>query len=191
METDDSRERHEALETPVRIFAVCVLSWALPTASMRRSRLSRSGWRCRGHMVDQRGEPIFVNGEAAWSITHNLTYDEAVRYLEDRKARGIDALMVSVPDAFAPDGRASYPPDRQRNHPFVENDVSRPNEAYWQHVDRVIGKTEEMGFPVFFWPFYLGCCDDGYMRLFLEDGPAKALANGRYVGRRYGSREEP
>src|SRR5512143_978523 len=56
------------------------------------------------HLQDRQGEPFFVNGEAAWSLAHNLTFEEAARYLEDRKARGINAVLVSVPDAFAPDG---------------------------------------------------------------------------------------
>ena len=141
------------------------------------------------HLVDQRGEPFFVNGDAAWSLTHNLTYDEAVRYMEDRKAKGINALILSVPDAFAPDGGASYPPDRQGNQPFVGGDISAPNEAYWRHVDRVLATSEERGFLVLLWPFYLGCCNDGYMGLFLQNGPEKARAYGHFVGQRYGGRK--
>jgi hypothetical protein len=147
-------------------------------------RLAESG----RHLEDRQGRAFFVNGEAAWSLTHNLTYEQAVRYLEDRRARGINALMVSVPDAYAPDGLPSFPPDRQGHHPFLDDDVTRPNEAYWRHVDRVLARTEEMGFLVLLWPYYLGCCDDGYMRLFLQNGPTRARAYGRTVGRRYSSR---
>jgi hypothetical protein len=141
------------------------------------------------YLVDQTGAPFFVNGDTPWSITHNLTYAEAVQYMENRRAKGINALIVSVPDAFAPDGGASYPPDRQGQQPFVGGDITQPNEAYWQNVDNVMSKAEEMGFLVLYWPFYLGCCNDGYLALFQQNGVTKAREYGRFVGRRYGGRK--
>jgi hypothetical protein len=89
------------------------------------------------YLADQTGTPFFVNGATPWSLTRNLTYDEAVRYMENRQQKGINALIISVPDAYAPDGSYSFPPDQQGQHPFVGDDITRPNEAYWQHVDRV------------------------------------------------------
>jgi hypothetical protein len=138
------------------------------------------------HLVDQADKPFYVNGEAAWSITHNYTYAEAVTYLQNRRDKGFNALMISVPDAYARDGGASYPPDRQGQQPFVSNDITRPNEAYWQNVDNVLAKAEEMGFLVLYWPYYLGCCNDGYAALFRQNGVDKAREYGRFVGRRYG-----
>jgi Protein of unknown function (DUF4038)/Putative collagen-binding domain of a collagenase len=139
-------------------------------------------------LEDAQGTPFLVHGEAVWSLTHNLTYDEALRYLEDRRARGVNTLVVSVPDAYGQDKVANMPPDRQGNQPFQGNDLARPNEAYWGHVDRVLATTEEMGFLVLFFPAYLGCCDDGYVDLLLANGVSKAQAYGRFVGERYGSR---
>jgi hypothetical protein len=178
------------LKTPSLSVATFGLPWALgallnaaePAFPLRVSASRR-------HLEDQRGLAFFVNGDAAWSLTHNLTYEEAVRYMQNRRAKGINALIVSVPDAYAPDGGASSPPDRQGNQPFVGSDLSLPNEAYWQHVDRVLGKSEEMGFLVLLWPFYLGCCSDGYMDFFLENGAAKTRAYGRFVGQRYAGRK--
>jgi hypothetical protein len=141
------------------------------------------------HLVDQRGAPFLVNGDTPWSLTHNLTYDEAVRYMENRKAKGINALIVSAPDAYGPDGKATDPPDRSGNRPFVDNEISRPNEPYWQNVDKVLAKSEEMGFLVLFFPGYLGCCNDGYLALLQTGGPAKARTYGRFVGQRYAGRK--
>jgi hypothetical protein len=95
------------------------------------------------YFVDQRGTPFLVNGDTPWSLTHNLSYDEAVRYLENRRAKGINALIVSVPDAYGRNGSAGDPPDRQGHRPFLGNDVTQANEPYWQHVDRVLAKTEQ------------------------------------------------
>ena len=139
-------------------------------------------------LVDQRGAPFFVNGDTPWSLTHNLTYDEAVRYMENRRAKGINALIVSIPDAYGPDGSASDPPDRQGNRPFQGNDITLPSEPYWQHVDRVLAKSEELGFLVLFFPAYLGCCNDGYVALFQTNGEGRARTYGRFVGQRYAAR---
>jgi len=136
-------------------------------------------------LVDQQGAPFLVHGDTPWSLTHNLTFEEAVRYLEDRRARGFNTLLVSAPDAYDPDGKASYPPDRYGHQAFADGDWTRPVEAYWAHVDRVLRKTADMGFLVLFSPAYLGCCDDGYEAEIVRNGEAKALAYGRWIGGRY------
>ncbi len=139
-------------------------------------------------LVDGNGVPFLIHGDTPWSLTHNLVFEEAVRYLEDRQARGFNALMVSVPDAYDPDGKASYPPDRYGHLPFeAEDDWTRPVEAYWSHVDRVLRRTEEMGFLLLLAPAYLGCCNDGYYDQMKRNGPGKMRAYGRWLGRRYAS----
>jgi len=146
-------------------------------------KVDRSG----RYLADARGRPFLVHGDTPWSLTHNLTFEEAMRYLEDRRARGFNTLLVSVPDAYDPDGQATFPPDRYGNHPFDADDWTRPVEAYWAHVDRVLRRTEEMGFLLLFAPAYLGCCSDGYEAQLARNGEAKALAYGRWIGRRYAS----
>jgi hypothetical protein len=141
------------------------------------------------YLVDRRGAPFFVHGDSPWSLTHNWTYEQADRYLLDRKARGFNALIVSVPDAYGPDGKATDPPDAQGHRPFVDDDITRLNEPYWAHVDRVLARTEALGFAVFLFPAYLGYKDDGYMALFLKNGPDKARQYGRLVGRRFKARK--
>ena len=94
-------------------------------------------------LADQRGTPFLVHGDTPWSLTHNLTLEEAVRYLDDRRARGFNSLLVSAPDAYDPEGKATYPPDRYGNQPFESGDWTRPVEAYWAHVDRVLKKAAE------------------------------------------------
>jgi hypothetical protein len=140
------------------------------------------------HLVDQRGMPFLVNGDASWSLTHNLTYEEAVRYMDDRRRKGFNTLFLSVPDAYGPDGSATYPPDRQGNQPFLGDDIIRPNEPYWRHVDRVLARSEELGFLVFLYPAYLGCCNDGFVGLLKANGADRARSYGRFVGQRYASR---
>src|SRR5512137_128965 len=83
------------------------------------------------YLADQRRVPFLIHGDSPWSLTHNLTFEEAVRYMTARKAQGFNTLLVSVPDAYDADGGKTYSPDRQGQQPFVESDLTRPNEAYW------------------------------------------------------------
>jgi len=139
-------------------------------------------------LVDRNQRPFFIHGDTPWSLTHNLTYEEACRYMEDRHARGFNALLVSTPDAYDPDGKASYPPDRYGHQPFRNDDLTQPDEPYWAHVDRVFKKAEELGFLLLVTPAYLGCCTDGYVDLLRKNGPAKCLIYGRWIGKRYAGR---
>ncbi len=106
--------------------------------------------------------PFFIHGDTPWSLTHNLLFEESGRYMKDRRARGFNTLLVSVPDAYDPEGKASYLPDRYGRQPFErDDDWTRPVEAYWSNVDCVFRRAEELGFLLLVAPAYLGCCQDG------------------------------
>lgn len=51
------------------------------------------------HFIDQKHVPFYVHGDTPWSLTHNLTFEEAARYMQTRKAQGFNTLLVSAPDA--------------------------------------------------------------------------------------------
>jgi len=140
------------------------------------------------HLVDREGVPFLIHGDTPWSLTHNLTFEEAVSYMETRRTQGFNTLMVSVPDAYDPDGNKSYSPDRYGQQPFEDDDLTRPHEAYWAHVDRVFAKAEEMGFLLLVAPAYLGADRDGYVDLLKEAGVARCRQYGLWVGRRYAAR---
>ena len=48
------------------------------------------------HFVDQHGDPILVRGDSPWSLTTDLTAEEAETYLADRGARDVNAVIVSL-----------------------------------------------------------------------------------------------
>ena len=139
------------------------------------------------HLVDQRGVPFLIHGDTPWSLTHNLTFEDAVRYMTVRKGQGFNTLLVSVPDAYDPDGGKTYSPDRYGQQPFVGDDISQPNEAYWAHVDRVFREAEKRGFLLLVTPAYLGADRDGYVGLLEKAGPPRCREYGLWIGRRYRS----
>jgi len=137
------------------------------------------------YLADQRRVPFLIHGDSPWSLTHNLTFEEAVRYMTARRAQGFNTLLVSVPDAYDADGGKTYSPDRYGQQPFVENDLTRPNEAYWAHVDRVFREAEKMGFLLLVAPAYLGADQDGYVDLLKKAGPPRCREYGLWLGKRY------
>jgi len=167
--------------TATAIAGLCLIEAAFGGSTAFPLRVSSDG----RFLLDRNGIPFFINGDTPWSLTHNLTYEEAVRYIEDRERKGINALILSIPDAYGPDGTHLDPPDRYGNYPFLDRDLTRPVEAYWLHVDRVLDKCRDAGMLVLFFPAYLGCCEDGYLKLLQDNGAEKALAYGRWIGTRY------
>jgi len=150
------------------------------------------------YLVDQGGQPVLIQGDAAWSILAATTREGAERYLDDVVAKGFNAIIVSLLEAY-------FAPDPPRNvygdEPFVSpGDFATPNEAYMSHADWVIGQAERRGLLVFFVPTYLGHPNPGtYARQYgyqygrtegwfadvLANGVEKCRDFGRYLGRRY------
>jgi hypothetical protein len=137
------------------------------------------------YLVDQEARPFLIHGDSPWSLTHNLTLEEAVRYMETRHAQGFNTLRISVLDAYDQDAEKTYSPDRYGQRPFRNDDLTQPNEAYWAHVDRVFTQAEKLGFLLLVTPAYLGADEDGYVDLLKTNGPAKCRAFGLWIGRRY------
>ncbi len=137
------------------------------------------------YLADQRGVPFLIHGDTPWSLTHNLTFEEAVRYMTVRKAQGFNTFLVSVPDAYDADGNKTYAPDRYGQQAFVGDDLTQPNEPYWAHVDRVFREAEKLGLLLLVTPAYLGADKDGYVDLLRKAGPPRCRQYGLWIGKRY------
>lgn len=135
------------------------------------------------HLVDQSGAPFLVQGDAPWSIISGLTKEEEEQYLEDRRRKGFNTIIINLIEH-----KFHGPVDRYGEGPFsVPGDFSTPNEKYFAHADWVIRKAAEKGIQVFLAPIYLGYIgtDEGWVEEALANGPEKCLAWGRYLGKRY------
>jgi hypothetical protein len=137
------------------------------------------------HLVDQTGAPFLAQGDAAWSLISGLTSEEAEKYLEDRRSKGFNSVIVNLIEH-----QFRGPVDRYGQNPFtVPGDFSTPNEKYFAHADWVIRKAAEKGIQVFLAPVYLGYIgtNEGWVKEVLANGPEKSRDWGRYVGKRYAS----
>jgi hypothetical protein len=85
-------------------------------------------------LIDGRGEPFLLVADTAWSLLTALPADQATRYLNARKAQGFNTILTVL--VFPSRGRGMTGVDSVfRAQPFINNDITRPNEAYFEVVD--------------------------------------------------------
>jgi hypothetical protein len=140
----------------------------------------------RRHLEDRNGRPFLLHGDTAWSLIAQLRLEEAEAYLQDRRARGFNAILVNLIERkFADRAPANVYGDR----PFRGgDDFATPNEAYFAHADRVLRRAAELGFLTLLTPAYLGYGgnDEGWYQAMLAAGDARLRGYAEFVGRRYG-----
>lgn len=87
------------------------------------------------------GTPFFYLGDTAWELFHRLTLAEADRYLTNRAAKGftvIQAVALAELDGL-------NTPNANDDRPLHDLDPTRPNEAYFRHVDAIVARANELG----------------------------------------------
>jgi Protein of unknown function (DUF4038)/Bacterial Ig-like domain len=135
------------------------------------------------HLVDAAGDPLFIVGDAAWSLMTGLNKSDALAYLDDRAARGFNLIMVNLVEAAF-----NGPVNQEGQSPFLSpGDFSAPNEAYFQHADWVIKRAAERGMYVLLCPSYLGFYGtaEGWFDEINAAGAATMFNYGQFVGNRY------
>ena len=146
------------------------------------------------YLEDANGRPFLIQGDTAWSLIGQLTREDAVRYLDDRRERGFNTILVSLleneyssnPPANAYGERPFHDQRLVSLLPFLTfADYSKPNEAYFAHADWVLRQAAERGFLVLLAPSYVGCCSDGWYDEMVTNGPYRLRQYGEYLGRRY------
>ncbi len=127
------------------------------------------------------GRPFFYLGDTAWELLHRCSLAEAERYLRDRAAKGFTVIQTVV--LAECDG--IHGPNACGDVPLHEGDPTRPNEAYFAHVDAVLAAAAALGLYVGLLPTW----GDKWNRkrgagpeLFT---PENAHSYGRFLGARY------
>ncbi len=132
-------------------------------------------------LVKADGSPFFYLGDTAWELFHRLNREDAARYLENRARKGFTVIQAVVLAEL--DGLNDPNPYGQR--PLLGNDPTRPNEAYFQHVDWIVAKANALG-------LYLGMLPTWGDKWNKKWGvgpeiftPQNAAVYGAWLGRRY------
>lgn len=126
-----------------------------------------------------------IHGDSAWSLMVQLTTEDADEYLENRRQKGFNAVLVNLIEHHF----ADEPPSNVYGDPpfLTPGDFSTPNERYFAHAACVISMAAERGMLVMLAPSYLGHAggDQGWYAEMKATGPAGLRSYGRYVANRF------
>jgi hypothetical protein len=139
-------------------------------------------------LLDQNDRAFLVVGDTPWSLMTALTKAEAESYLEDRRQRGFNAIIVNIIEHFF-----NGPVNKEGNAPFGKSgtiyNFAQPNEAYFAHVDYVLNLARSKGLLVLMTPAYLGSQggQEGWWPEINTAVNTEAVMEGygRYLGNRY------
>jgi hypothetical protein len=141
-------------------------------------------------LVDQAGRPFLYHADTAWMLFLKLSETEAAEYMAVRKAQGFNTIQVQLSGFLGTTNCAGQ-------LPFAgvppEQDLIRPNEAFFAHVDRVVTRAMELNLLLALAPAWSGCCGEGWagrgkdgaLKPLNQNGPAKCHELGRWLGQRY------
>lgn len=92
-----------------------------------------------GHYLTREdGQPFFWLGDTAWMLAARTTREEALRYLDDRKSKQFNVIQLVAFNMLGIDVPNAY-----GEIPFIDNDISQPNDRYFEHLDFVVDAAKE------------------------------------------------
>lgn len=132
-------------------------------------------------LTDSDGAPFFYLGDTAWQL-FTLGREDADRYLRTRSEQKFNVIQAVIVSEFG----GLQAQNAQGEIPFLDEDTSKPNEAFFSHVDWMVERAGELG-------LYLGLlpCWGKYVNNQPTKAPTRvfssesAQAYGEFLGRRY------
>ena len=124
----------------MRYSSLLILFLVISTVATAQLRVSQN----QRFLETADGKPFFWLGDTAWELFHRLTREEAALYLKNRADKGftvIQAVALAELDGLRE-------PNPYGEVPLDDMDPTKPREAYFQHVDFIIRKAEELGLHV-------------------------------------------
>jgi hypothetical protein len=134
------------------------------------------------HYLLKNGKPFYWLGDTGWELFHRLTKEEVDQYLERRSEQGftvIQAVVLAEMDGL-------HTPNAYGSKPLIDDDPTRPNEAYFKQVDYVVDKANEYNINIAMLPTWADKINKGTW----GKGPeifntANAKIYGEWIGNRY------
>lgn len=135
----------------------------------------------RRFVIHEDGKPFFYLGDTAWELFHRLRREEADIYIRDRSAKGFTVVQAVVLAEL--DGLVI--PNPYGDLPLKDNDPTRPNESYFEHVDYIVETANAHGLYVGMLPTWGDEVNKKWgvgPEIFTAEN---ALIYGEFLGRRY------
>ncbi len=136
----------------------------------------------RRFLVHDDGTPFFYLGDTGWAVIQRLDREEVEQYLRDRAEKRFTAIQTVAISEF--DGLTV--PNRDGELPFIDQDPTRPNDAYFRQIDFIAERAAALGLYLALLPTW----GDKVGPVGWGTGPAvftpqNAEVYGRYLGERY------
>jgi hypothetical protein len=135
-------------------------------------------------LVKQDGTPFFWLGDTAWELFHRLSKPEAEQYLRTRAEQGFTVVQAVALAEL--EGLTAPTPEGQL--PLINNDPTRPNEAYFAHVDWVVDKAASLGLYIALLPTWGDKWNLAWGKGPVVFNATNAESYGEWIGRRYAGR---
>jgi hypothetical protein len=131
-------------------------------------------------------KPFIWIGDTAWELFHRLNREDADYYLKTRAAQGFTVIQAVALAEF--DGLKEKNP--YGDIPLLNEDPTKPNEAYFKHVDYIVDKANEYNLTIGFLPTW----GDKLWKAAWGNGPEiftpeNAKIYGKWIGERYKNRK--
>lgn len=136
-------------------------------------------------LVTTNGDPFFWLADTAWELLHRCDREEMQQYIAKRKAQGFNVIQTVALAEL--DGLNT--PNPYGELPLVDGDPTRPNPAYFDHVDYFFDLAAEQEMYVALLPTW----GDKLFKAGWGVGPevfnpTNARIFGEWIGRRYAKR---
>jgi hypothetical protein len=129
------------------------------------------------------GKPVFITGDAAWSLITQLDDADVDLYLSDRASRGFNYIWCAAADNFS---QTNAPKNFYGGVPFDGADFTHEDPKYWAHVDDVIHRAATHGITVALSPAFVGLYSPGgYLASIQASSEELLAAYGEFLGDRY------
>ncbi|MBM3887571.1 MAG: DUF4038 domain-containing protein [Verrucomicrobia bacterium] len=132
-------------------------------------------------LVHEDNRPFFYLGDTAWELFHCLTREEADLYLRTRAEQTFTVIQAVVLAEF--DGLRM--PNAYGHVPLRNDDPTQPVEEYFQHVDWITRRANELGLWVGMLPTWGDKWSKRWGKGPLIFTPQNARAYGEWLARRY------
>src|SRR6516225_3170653 len=105
-----------------------------------RLRVSENG----RFLVREDGSPFYWFGDTAWELFHRANREDAHHYLKKRAEQGFTVIQAVVLAEF----QGIRKPNANGDLALINENAATPNEAYFTHVDWVVGQANNLGLAI-------------------------------------------
>src|SRR5262249_44268266 len=92
------------------------------------------------------GTPFVLIADTCWNLVQDLAPVDQQVYFDTRRAQGFTAIQTRIISVWYDSrGTKSQVPDFYGNLPFLNNDITTPNEAFFANVDAAIDRAAAAG----------------------------------------------